>query len=447
MIGKGAHPGAFLLRYTRRMNRLLCLAALLLLPVSSLPAQSTAAAHPILLEPAQVWTAGAAPHQGWVVLIVGNRIQAVGPRAGVTAPPDAQHIALPGMTVLPGLMDLHSHLLLHPYNEVLWDKQVLQEPPAYRTVLATKHAEATLMAGFTTLRDLGTEGAGFADVGLKRAIDEGVVPGPRLWVVTRAIVATGAYGPAVRSYRPDVELPQGAQEATGEAQAAAAVREQAARGADWIKIYADYRTGPNGETRPTFTQAEMNAMVAAAHDTGRPVAVHADSDEGMRRAALAGVDTIEHGDDGTEATFRLMAERHIAYMPTLTAVEAYSEYFQHYTPGAPPTQSMVQAAHAFALARKAGVTIGCGSDVGVFTHGDNWRELAWMVRDGMTPVEALTAATATDAAVLGMSKELGALAPGMLADVIAVEGDPTQHIEAVKDVRLVIKNGVVYRRP
>ena len=371
----------------------------------------------------------------------------MGARGSVIVPADAEHIALPGMTVLPGLMDLHSHLLLHPYSERLWDAQVLTEPPAYRTVVATKHAEATLMAGFTTLRDLGTEGAGFADVGIKRAIDEGVIPGPRLWVVTRAIVATGAYGPAVRSYRPDISLPQGAQEATGEAEAVAAVREQAARGADWIKIYADYRTGPGGETRPTFTQAEMNAMVAAAHDTGRPVAVHAESDEGMRRAALAGVDTIEHGNDGTEATFRLMAERHIAYMPTLTAVEAYAEYFHHYTRGSAPTAEMEQAARAFALARKAGVTIGCGSDVGVFTHGDNWRELSWMVRDGMTPAEALTAATATDAAVLRMSKELGGMHPGMLADVIAVAGDPTQKIEAVKDVRLVVKDGVVYRRP
>jgi imidazolonepropionase-like amidohydrolase len=405
------------------------------------------AGHSFLLEPAQVWTAGEPLHSGWVVLIEGNQIKAVGPKASVTAPPDAERIALSGMTVLPGLMDLHSHIFLHPYNEKLWDLQVLTEPPQYRTVLATKHAEATLMAGFTTLRDLGTEGAGFGDVEVKRAIDEGVIPGPRLWVVTRAIVATGAYGPAVRSYRPDISLPQGAQEATGEAQAVAAVREQAARGADWIKIYGDYRTGPHGETRPTFSQAEMNAMVAAAHDSGRPVAVHAESDEGMRRAALAGVDTIEHGTGGSEATFRLMAEKHIAYMPTLTAVEAYGIYFQHYVPGGPPTEEMQQVARAFAMARKAGVTIGCGSDVGVFRHGENWRELAWMARDGMTPVEALTAATATDAAVIGMSKELGGLHPGMLADVIAVAGDPTQKIEAVKDVRLVVKNGVVYRRP
>jgi imidazolonepropionase-like amidohydrolase len=403
--------------------------------------------HALLLEPAQVWTAGEPLHTGWVVLIEGNEIKAVGPKASVTVPADAERVALPGMTVLPGLMDLHSHLLLHPYNEKLWDEQVLTEPPAYRTIVATRHAEATLMAGFTTLRDLGTEGAGFADVALKRAINEGVIPGPRLWVVTRAIVATGAYGPAVRDFRPDISLPQGAQEATGEAEAVAAVREQAARGADWIKIYGDYRTGPQGETRPTFTQAEMNAMVAAAHDSGRPVAVHAQSDEGMRRAALAGVDTIEHGTGGTEATFRLMAERHIAYLPTLTATEAYAIYFHHYVPGNPPTDEMQEAAHAFALARKAGVTIGCGSDVGVFKHGENWRELAWMVRDGMTPVEALTAATAMDAAVIGMSKQIGGLHPGMLADVIAVAGDPTQKIEAVKDVRLVVKDGVVYRRP
>jgi imidazolonepropionase-like amidohydrolase len=411
-------------------------------------AAQPAASHILLLEPAQVWTAGEPVHSGWVVLIEGDQIKAVGPKSSVTVPPDADRIALPGMTVLPGLMDLHSHIFLHPYNEKLWDLQVLTEPPMYRAVLATKHAEDTLMAGFTTLRDLGTEGAGFGDVAIKRAIHEGVIPGPRLWVATRAIVATGDYGPAVRNYRPDISLPQGAQECTGAAECVAAVREQAARGADWIKIYGDYRTGPHGETRPTFSQEEMNAMVAAAHDSGRPVAVHAQSDEGMRRAALAGVDTIEHGFNGTEATFRLMAEKHIAFMPTLTASEAYGIYFEHYVPGtSTPTEEMLQAAHAFALARKAGVTIGCGSDVGVFKHGENWREVAWMVRDGMTPVEALTAATQTDAGVIGMSKQIGGLHPGMLADVIAVAGDPTQNVEALKDVRLVIKDGEVYRHP
>ncbi|MGA9717121.1 MAG: amidohydrolase family protein [Acidobacteriaceae bacterium] len=429
------------------MKRFVFLLGMCAAAVWASPAQS-AAGHALLLEPAQVWTAGEPVHSGWVVLIEGNQIKAVGPTSSVTAPPDAERIALSGMTVLPGLMDLHSHIFLHPYNEKLWDLQVLTEPPMYRAVLATKHADDTLMAGFTTLRDLGTEGAGFGDVAIKRAIKEGVIPGPRLWVATRAIVATGDYGPAVRNYRPDIALPQGAQECTGVAECVAAVREQAARGADWIKIYGDYRTGPHGETRPTFSQEEMNAMVAAAHDSGRPVAVHAQSDEGMRRAALAGVDTIEHGFNGTEATFRLMAEKHIAFMPTLTASEAYGIYFEHYVPGtSAPTEEMQQAAHAFELARKAGVTIGCGSDVGVFKHGENWREVTWMVRDGMTPVEALTAATQTDAGVIGMGKQLGGLRPGMLADVIAVAGDPTQNIEAVKDVRLVIKDGVVYRHP
>jgi imidazolonepropionase-like amidohydrolase len=310
--------------------------------LSVFPAHATApaAAAPVLLIPAQVWTGEGQAHVNLAVLVREGKIDAVGPVAQLAIPADAERIALPGKTLIPGLMDLHSHLLLHPYNETSWDDQVLKEAVEYRTALAVRHAADTLQAGYTTLRDLGTEGAGFADVALKRAIDDGAIPGPRLFVATRAIVATGSYGPSVRSYRSDIDLPVGAQEASGADEVVRAVRQQAARGADWIKFYADYRIGPDGAARvtlATFTQEEMNALVQAAHATGRRVAAHASTDEGMHRAVLAGVDTIEHGYGGTEATFRLMAERKIAYFPTLTAPEASGEYFQHYVAGGAPT--------------------------------------------------------------------------------------------------------------
>ena len=412
--------------------------------IAALSLAATARAETILLKPDRVFTAeDRIAHPGWSVLVEDERIKAVGPDLAAAA--DARVVALPGTTLIPGLIDLHSHLFLHPYNETLWDDQVLKEPLAYRTARAVAQAKATLDAGFTTLRDLGTEGAGDADTGLKRAIDEGIIPGPRLAIANRAIVAAGAYGPSRKAYALE-DLPQGAQEVSGVDQAVEAVRRQAAAGADWIKIYADYRVGPDGSARATFSQAELEAMVAAAHDLGRPVAVHAATDEGMRRSALAGVQTIEHGYGGTEATFKLMAAKGVAYVPTLTASESTSTYFQHYVAGqTPPTPAMQAAAKAFKLARSVGVTIASGSDVGVFRHGDNARELEWMVRLGMTAPEALIAATVTDAKVLG--KPIGRIAPGLLADLVAVRGDPTADVAAIRQVVLVMKGGQMVKAP
>ncbi len=388
----------------------------------------------MLLRPARIWTDGAT-HNGWSALVRGDRIAAVG--ANVDAG-DAEVIDLPGLTLLPGLMDLHSHLFLHPYNETPWDDQVLKESEAYRTVRAVRHSEATLRAGFTLLRDLGTEGAGFADVALKRAIEEGLVPGPRLIVVTRAIVATGSYGPARAKFRPDCCFPQGAEEASGIDEVVRAVRHQASHGADWIKVYADYRAGPGGETVATFSIDELTALVETSHSLGRLVAAHATSDEGMRRAAVAGVDTIEHGYGGTRETFALMAKKGIAYLPTLTVCEAICEYFMGYMRGGEPHPRMVEAANAFRSARAEGVIVGLGSDVGPFPHGENRRELDWMIRLGMSRDEALLAATAVNANIIRRDHELGSVKEGYLADLIATTDD--------LDVRFVMKAGVPFSR-
>jgi imidazolonepropionase-like amidohydrolase len=400
-----------------------------------------AVAEPILLKPARLFDGvDPRPHDGWMVLVDGDRIAAVG--ATLAAPAGARTIDLPGATLMPGMIEGHGHLFLHPYNETKWDDQVLHEPLALRTARAVVHAERTLMAGFTTERDLGTEGAGFADVGLKQAIDQGIVPGPRLLVATKAIVARGAYGP--KGFEPGVAVPQGAQEVSGVEEMTKAARDQIAGGADVVKMYADYHYLPGEPSRPTLSEAELAAGAAVGHDAGRIVAVHAATAEGMRRAVLAGVDTIEHGFSGTANVFKMMHDRGIALCPTLAAPEAYARYFQHWDGREPAPESVQESRHSFQLAMKAGVPICMGGDVGVFAHGENWREMEAMQAAGMPAAQVLIAATSGNARIFRLS-DRGAIKPGLLADLVAVEGDPTRDVSAVRTVRFVMKGGVVVR--
>jgi imidazolonepropionase-like amidohydrolase len=392
-----------------------------------------------LLVPDAVWDGVAdEPRRGWVVLVEDGRIRKVGAAEAVGPATHAQRVELPGTTVLPGLIEGHSHLFLHPYNEATWDDQVLREPVGQRMARAVAHAAVTLRAGVTTVRDLGTEGALDYDVQLQRAIEQGVVPGPSIITVTRAIVATGSYGPRRTDYSFDPA--QGAEEASGFEEITRVVRSQIAHGADWIKVYADYRWGPRGEARPTFTVEELKLLVDIAHGSGRAVAAHATTAEGMRRAVLAGVETIEHGDEGTGEVYRLMRKHNVALCPTISAAEAYARYFEGWNGLQPAPQSVLDKRASFRAALAEGVTICFGGDVGVFAHGDNVRELEVMVANGMTALSALRAATSENARIFRL-RDRGRIFSGARADLIAVAGDPTREISALRQVRMVMQQG------
>jgi imidazolonepropionase-like amidohydrolase len=394
-----------------------------------------------LLKPDRVFD-GVTMHNDWIVLVHGTMIEDAGPMR-FKLPANTRVIELPGQTLLPGLIEGHSHLFLHPYNETSWNDQVLKESRAERTARAVMHARATLLAGFTMVRDLGTEGAAWDDAGLKTAIEKGIIPGPRMIVATRAIVARGAYGPTYKNA--DLDLPQGAAEVSGVAEMQSEVRDQIARGADLIKVYADYRAGLKGQSVPTLTEEEIHAAVQIAAASGRPVVAHASTNEGMLRAIRAGVATIEHGDEGTYEIFVEMKAKGVALCPTLAAGDATAQY-AGWKKGVDPEPARIRAKReSFAAALRSGVTLCMGGDVGVYTHGDNAREPIMMVQYGMKAIDVLRSCTSVNADVFGWGDRVGRIRKGLLADVIAVNGDPSSDINALRRVGLVMKNGAIIK--
>jgi len=392
-----------------------------------------------LLKPDKVFD-GETIHNDWVVLVKGNKIEAAGGMM-FKLPANTRVIELNGATLLPGFIEGHSHLFLHPYNETSWNDQVLKESRAERTARAVTHAKATLLAGFTTTRDLGTEGAMYDDAGLKTAIEKGIIPGPRMLIATRAIVAKGTYGPNL--HNADTDLPQGAAEVGNKEELEKEVRTQISKGADVVKIYADYRWGEDGQSAPTFSVEELAAAVAIAKSGGRFVTVHAGTEEGMRRAIEAGVHSIEHGDGGTEEIFKLMKQKGIALCPTLAAGDAIARY-NGWDASQPEPLRITEKRKSFQAALKAGVTICMGGDVGVFPHGDNAREMEMMVDYGMKPTEVLCSATSVNADVFRIANKVGRIKKGLLADVIAVQGDPSTDIHSVRNIIFVMKDGKIY---
>ena len=392
-----------------------------------------------LFRPSRVFD-GETMHNNWQVLIKNQRIEAVG--ENLTFPSNSEIIDIPNSTLLPGLIEGHSHLLLHPYNETNWDDQVLRESRAERIARATVHARKTLLAGFTSVRDLGTEGADYDDVGLKTAIEKGIIIGPRMFVAGRALVATGSYGP--KGFHSEITVPQGAEEADGVDNLTKSVRTQIGKGADVIKIYADYRWGLMKDAQPTFLQEEIELIVKIAQSSGRQVVAHASTPEGMRRAIMGGVSTIEHGDNATPEVFKLMKEKGVCFCPTLAAGDAVSQYRGWKKATEPEPEKIQEKRKNFKMAMDLGVRICMGGDVGVFPHGDNAREMEMMVQYGMKPLDVLRSSTSINAESFKI-KDLGMIKKSFLADILIVEGNPIEQISDIRKVKMVVKDGVVIR--
>jgi len=377
-------------------------------------------------------------HKNWSVHVEGTHIVYVGPEKTFR---NSELIRYDDHTILPGLIEGHSHILLHPYNETSWNDQVLKESYAERASRATNHLKASIMAGITTMRDLGSEGAGYLDVGMKQAVEKGVIPGPRLLVAGPAIVATGSYGP--KGFHEFVKVPLGAEEADG-TNLLAVTRRQIGNGVDLIKVYADYRWGPENTAKPTFSEAELRTIVETAKSSGRSTVAHASTAEAMTRAINAGVTTIEHGDGGTKEVFDLMAEKGVALCPTIAAGLSISRYRGWKKGTYPEPQRVINKRNSFKLALERGVTISFGGDVGVFPHGENVVELELMTAYGMSNLDALKSATSTNARLFGLNT-LGQLKEGFLADIIVVEGNPIKNITALRNVAFVMKNGTIIK--
>ena len=379
------------------------------------------------------------------LLVEGETIKEVG-----TAAAGADVIDLSSRTCLPGLIDTHTHVLLQgDITAEDYDVQLLKQSPEYRTILGTVNARRALEYGFTTIRDLETEGAGYADVDIKKAINNGVIPGPRMVVVTRALDVTGAY--PLQGYAPNVPVPHGVQVVDGPVEARKAVREQLSYGADWIKVYSDraYRYRDDGvvDDIPTFTMEELKAIVDEAHRQRHKVASHANALYGVHNSVEAGVDTIEHGDYIADEDLKTMATRGIFYVPTIFVGEYVAE--GRAKEGAPVWLKLVKVHEdTFHRALKANVKIAFGTDVGGFDWKINpAKEFGYMVKFGMTPAQAVKSATSVAAELLDMQATVGTIEVGKLADIVAVPGDPLADITVLEKVDFVMKGGAVVRKP